>query len=50
MLSNEQQKAVQDRRNAMDLNERKVAALEQIADQLAFIDARLFQIQNQGRR
>lgn len=46
MLTIEQQKALKEKRGTMNIEERQVAALEMIADQLAFIDSRLFQIQN----
>lgn len=50
MVTNpEAQKALAEKRGKHSLEERQVLALEMIADQLALIDNRLLQIQNQGR-
>lgn len=46
MLDERQQKALKEKRAEMSIEERHIAALEMIADQLAFIDMRLFNIQN----
>lgn len=45
MLDEKRQQELKEWRDGAQLEDRKLAALEMIADQLAFIDARLFQIQ-----
>ena len=45
MLSEERQKELKEWRTSASHEDRKLAALEMIADQLSFIDHRLFQIQ-----
>lgn len=45
MLDERRQTELKEWRKNASIEERQLAALEMIADQLAFIDARLFQIQ-----
>lgn len=49
MLGEKQQVELNTWRKSATVEERRLAALEMIADQLAFIDARLFQIQGMIR-
>ncbi len=44
MLDEKRQSEVKEWRENAEIEERQIAALEMIADQLAFIDSRLFQI------